>query len=391
MIIERLLLPSGNGVACSHLFPGFPRSLAGTNPRTDRDDVDPVPLPNSPSEGMDGEEETGLEGVEDELLDEGTDAGLDDATAEGEQADSLFDPAAVLADADARQDALDDEDGPAVGWDDDRSVDELESGAVLHSGAHDEEAPLADVLDDDLGREEDGELVRDGGEEGPFGEEEPLEEPELRTGGASPEAEELGDGVEDGLDEEIRVDVGEDALLWDDRAWQWTLGPVAVGAVSALRATPEGAFVLVARGEATEPLLVGPDGRVVPAPAGLPVQEEPDLGDFAVVGDRLLRRRGAELVAVRGVAGVLRATRGPGGGVLACVWDEALERVLLVRVGAGGDARIVGDLSGDLAAHVEGPLAADAEDVASGLRIAFDPARGWVWVGGSFGVAAYRS
>jgi hypothetical protein len=340
---------------------------------------------------MDGEEETGLEGVEDELLDEGTDAGLDDATAEGEQADSLFDPAAVLADADARQDALDDEDGPAVGWDDDRSVDELESGAVLHSGAHDEEAPLADVLDDDLGREEDGELVRDGGEEGPFGEEEPLEEPELRTGGASPEAEELGDGVEDGLDEEIRVDVGEDALLWDDRAWQWTLGPVAVGAVSALRATPEGAFVLVARGEATEPLLVGPDGRVVPAPAGLPVQEEPDLGDFAVVGDRLLRRRGAELVAVRGVAGVLRATRGPGGGVLACVWDEALERVLLVRVGAGGDARIVGDLSGDLAAHVEGPLAADAEDVASGLRIAFDPARGWVWVGGSFGVAAYRS
>jgi hypothetical protein len=408
MISERTSATTGKrSIAAGSPHSSSVPSLERTAPsRTGvSDSGEPLPTDELPSDGTDGEEETGLGGdFEGEDVDEATEVGLDDAAAEGAQADELFDPSGSLVAPPDTDEPGDAEGLAAAGGDEDMSLEDL--GSAL-----DDEPPAPDALGDDYDLElDEGGSSRDGGEEGLDGEEETLDEPPLRSGdrgrarggGTSDEDGEEGDeglerpldeeldtGLDGGLDEELRPTegAGTEALRWEDRAWQWTLGPIVVGKVTALRVVPEGALVDAPRGT----LLVGPDGRVTPARDPLGAEPDaPDLGDFVVAGDRLLRRQGGETVPVPGLSGVLRASPGPGGGVLACVFDEPHERVLLVRVDVAGIATVVGDVSGDLAAHAEGTLAADAEDVATGVRLAFDEARGWVWLAGSFGVAAYR-
>lgn len=170
------------------------------------------------------------------------------------------------------------------------------------------------------------------------------------------DADDEGDATDVPLAE---LSVGPDATLpWDDRAFERMLGPLPLGTVRAL--SVEGERVLV--------------------------RTDDEIVELAAAGTVLARR--AATAPPPDAPPVARAFAGAtaevtlAGGVLAAIYSAAQGRAWLVRsAGPGAQAgRIVADVTDD---------AGDA-DPSPVLGLVVEPSRGWVWVGGAFGLLAYR-
>lgn len=165
------------------------------------------------------------------------------------------------------------------------------------------------------------------------------------------------------------IPIGPDPTLpWDDRAFERVLGPLALGTVRELSvegervvARTDGELVELA---ATGTVLARHFHSALPLGAPPPDAPPPD----APPGVRAVAGATAEVTLA--------------GGVLAAIYSQAQGRAWLVRsAGLGAkERRIVADVTDD---------AGDA-DPAPVLALVVEPSRGWVWVGGEFGLLVYR-
>jgi hypothetical protein len=71
------------------------------------------------------------------------------------------------------------------------------------------------------------------------------------------------------------------------------------------------------------------------------------------------------------------------------VYSESEDRSYLLRIGASGEAEMVGDLSPDVAVP-SGDDAEESEGMGRVSTIVWDGRRGWLWVAGRFGLQAWR-
>lgn len=197
---------------------------------------------------------------------------------------------------------------------------------------------------EDFGLSED-ELAPDAGDEGFEGEEE-------FAFGALPDL----DADEEGeLDDALELpSTSDDSMLWDDRGWEKALRVADIGAVRQLWL--EGGDVLALTDQ----------GAVRMTPAGALVAR----GLRDVLPPERARRR---TTIANATAEVSYAS-----GVVGAVRSAIEERTWLLRTTEGG-ARIVADVSDDA-----------GDEGAEVSAIVVEPTRGCVWVGGSFGLIAYR-
>lgn len=265
------------------------------------------------------------------------DAGLDDA----EQGGSLAD---LVRELDVGEEA------PLL--EGSEAAEEIPAGDVLDhepsaSLLGDDDAPGVDGEDFGLGSDAGAPAEVDAGEEG-------FEDDEPHLTDALPAMDADDDGE---LEDDLGFEPAAEQLPpWDDRGWERAAGPLPVGAVTELWL--EGGAIAA---------LVDPGGLVVVDPSGAVLRRDTAP---AVPPERPRRR-----------APVLEGATAEvtwGRGAVAALHSEAQERTWLVRVGADG-ARIVADVTDD-AGDQEGPAAA----------LVVEPTRGWVWVGGRFGLLAYR-
>lgn len=225
------------------------------------------------------------------------------------------------------------------------------SGAGV--GADDE--PSRVEMDDAAFTDPDSLPAMDGGEEGFEGEDD--------AGiGALPELDADEEGVADDGAPEVEAEP-DLTLPWDDRAFERVTGPLALGNVRAL-------FV---EGE-----------RVV-------AHTDDSIVEVSASGAILARRTAAG--APRSAPSKRPLVTGStaevtwAGGVLAAVWSEVQSRAWLVRVADAADT---------ISANHSGRIVADVTDDSGELDPApvatmiVEPSRGWVWVGGAFGLLAYR-
>jgi hypothetical protein len=75
--------------------------------------------------------------------------------------------------------------------------------------------------------------------------------------------------------------------------------------------------------------------------------------------------------------------------VVVAVYVESEDRSYLVRLGADGTARLVGDLTPDVVDPTSS-TGDETEGMGKVAAIAWDPHRGWLWVAGRFGLQAWR-
>jgi hypothetical protein len=134
------------------------------------------------------------------------------------------------------------------------------------------------------------------------------------------------------------------------------LGPLAIGTITHLWL------------EAGSIVAVKADGIVVFDPSGT-IQRQGPRPDSPP--DPIKRR----VPAIEGAT----AEASYASGAVAAIHSETQERTWLVRTGQGGP-RIVADVTDD----------AGDVDAAPVTALVVEPTRGWVWVGGAFGLLAYR-
>lgn len=212
-------------------------------------------------------------------------------------------------------------------------------GKVLEDEESDERP---NALEDLIATEE--VFVADGGEEGPLAEDEELREEDL----PALDADDDGDVPDEQLFD--RAALGdEDDLRWDDRAW---------ARASGLSSSSEDA---------------ADDSGILAVPGEDATQSTRDA-----VWKRL--EEGGRTMAAAFV---------PGDSVVLAVSTPDRSRALLVRVQPDGEARIIAEVD----AHGTSGTSAKAEDDGETCTVTFlrwDAARGCLFVGGSFGVEAYR-
>lgn len=264
--------------------------------------------------------------VLDEIASDGGDA-FDDATGE----DAPFDDIAI--------------DGAETGWlDGAEGAGDLDVGTFpLATGdegkiLEDDEADLRHDLDDLFSDDES--FAVDGGEEGPVGDDGELLDDDL----PALDADDDGELPDEALFDNTLVGYA-DELNWEDRAW---------ARVS----------------DVVEPSLA---------------EEVEDSGVFATQGeDPSQRARDAAWRALDETGRVMAAGLLPGGNIVVAMASFDRSRAWLVRVRGDGEARIIAEVdprssSGD-----------EDEEACVVTFVRWDAARGWLFVGGSFGVEAYR-
>ena len=179
-------------------------------------------------------------------------------------------------------------------------------------------------------------FVADGGEEGPLADDEELREEDL----PALDADDDGDVSDDQLFDRTMIG-SDDDLRWDDRAWA--------------RATP---------------LSSASD-------------EADDSGILAVPGDDATQiARDAAWKHLEEGGRAMAAAFVPGGSVVVAVATPDRARALLVRIQPDGEARII--------AEVDPRKVEDDGDACTVTFIRWDATRGCLFVGGNFGVEAYR-
>jgi len=256
--------------------------------------------------------------------------------------------------ADDDGDALDDstgEDAPLEeltvegaegGW-----LVDAETAATLDVGPFDVAIEAeGKVLDDDDGGEPRGGLedlvsddevfVADSGEEGPLADDEELREEDL----PALDADEDGDVPDEHLFDRGML-AADDELRWDDRAWA--------------RATPP-----AASGDEAD------DSGVLAVPGDDPAQG---------ARDRTWKRLDED-------GRVMAAAFVPGGSVVIALGSADRASAFVVRIQPDGEARII--------AEIDPRKGEDDGDACVVTFIRWDAARGCLFVGGSFGVEAYR-
>lgn len=203
-------------------------------------------------------------------------------------------------------------------------------------GLEDEEVDARRDLDDLFSEGET--LVADSGEEGPLAEDEELREEDLPALDADDDGEVADDDVYD------RQMLGsEDELRWDDRAW----------------------------------------ARASERADGSSIDEVDDSGVLAAPGDDpAMRARDAAWRRLEQTGRAMAAGSLAAGAVVVAVASPDRTRALLVRIQADGQARII--------AEVEPRGADDDGESCVVTFVRWDAARGCLFVGGSFGVEAYR-
>lgn len=263
------------------------------------------------------------------LPEDGLGDAFDDATGEGDPHESLV------------------VDGAEVGWlDDSDTAGGLDVGpfdvAIEAEGRvlEDDEADgRTDGLGDLIGTDE--VFVADGGEEGPLAADEELREEDL----PALDADEDGDVPDELLLD--RAPLGsDDELRWDDRAWERVTPSVAPGVTSA---------------------------------------DDGDDGLLALPGeDPSQATRDATWRRLEDTGRAMAAAFVPAGSVVVALSSPDRSRAVLVRVRPDGEARII--------AEVEPRASKDNDEgetcIVNVLR--WDAARNCLFVGGSFGVEAYR-
>ncbi len=234
--------------------------------------------------------------------------------------------------------------GAESGWlDDAETVAALDVGpfdvAIEPEGKvleNDEADGRADLLDDLVGAEE--AFVADAGEEGPLADEDVLREEDL----PALDADEDGDVGDEQLFDRALIG-GDDELRWDDRAWA--------------RATPAS----TAGDEADDSGILA-----VPSEDGAQSSRDAVWRRFEESGRAM-------------AAGFL-----PGGSVVVALSTPDRARAVLVRIQPDGEARIIAEID---------PRTSKAEDDGEACVVTFvrwDATRGCLFVGGNFGVEAYR-
>lgn len=205
-------------------------------------------------------------------------------------------------------------------------------GKVLEDDEADPRAGLSDLIADDET------FVADGGEEGPLADDDELREEDL----PALDADEDGDVPDEDLFDRSVLASDED-LRWDDRAWT--------------RATP------------------------VPAAP----DEGDDSGVLAVPGEDVTQSaRDATWKRLEESGRAMAAAFVPGGSVVVAVSTPDRARASIVRIQPDGEARIIAEID---------PRAMRADDDGEACTVTFlrwDAARGCLFVGGSFGVEAYK-
>jgi hypothetical protein len=199
----------------------------------------------------------------------------------------------------------------------------------------DDELDGAPVIDDLVPDEE--AFAVDAGEEGPLAEDEELREEDL----PALDADEDGDVPDEDLFDRAMIGT-EDDLRWDDRAW---------------------ARVLEGAADADEP---------------------DDSGVLAVPGDDPSQSvRDATWKSFDETGRVMAAAFVSGGSVVVALATSDRARAFLVRIQPDGQARIIAEVDPRGAVDDEG-------QVCNVTFLRWNAARGCLFVGGSFGVEAYR-
>lgn len=209
-------------------------------------------------------------------------------------------------------------------------------GKVLGDDEADTRGGLEDLVSDDET------VTVDGGEEGPLDEDEELREEDL----PALDADEDGDVSDDELYDRGIITSDED-LKWDDRAWARVSDVGATGPLAALELEPD------------------------------------DSGILAVPGDDPTQNvRDATWKQLDESGRLMAATFVPGGSVVVAVSVPDRSRALIVRIQADGEARII--------AEVDPRRADDDGEACTVTFLRWDTTRGCLFVGGNFGVEAYR-
>jgi len=205
-------------------------------------------------------------------------------------------------------------------------------GKVLEDDEADPRRGLEDLIPDDET------FVADGGEEGPLAEDEELREEDL----PALDADEDGDVPDEELFDRSMLAPDED-LRWDDRAW----------------------------------------ARALPVPAA--PDEGDDSGVLAVPGeDATQSARDAAWKRLEETGRAMAATFVPGGSVVVAIATPDRARASLVRIQPDGEARIIAEVD---------PRSTKVEDDGEACTVTFlrwDASRGCLFVGGNFGVEAYK-
>jgi hypothetical protein len=201
---------------------------------------------------------------------------------------------------------------------------------------------------DDLVADDETPVV-DAGEEGPLDDDEELREEDL----PALDADDDGDVPDDDLYDRALLIADDDELRWDDRAW---------GRVTEVE-TPQA--------DATD-----------------------DSGVLAVPGeDPTHATRDATWKRMEETSRLMAAAFLPGGSVIVALGSADRARALVVRIQPDGEARIIAEVD---PRAVKAPMASASgaeDDDGEACVVTFvrwDAARGCLFVGGNFGVEAYR-
>ncbi len=276
---------------------------------------------------LDGEEDAHDEPAVHEALDVADDGG--DALDDSTGEDAPFDDIVV--------------DGVEAGW-----LVDAENAGALDVGPfdvviqpegkvlEDDEADTRGGLDDLI--QDDETFVADGGEEGPLADDDELREEDL----PALDADEDGDVPDDELFDRTLLASDED-LRWDDRAW----------------------------------------ARAVPMPAT--PDEADDSGILTVPGeDSAQSARDAAWKRLEESGRAMAAAFVPGGSVIVALSTPDRARASIVRIQPDGEARIIAEID---------PRTTTVDDDGEACTVTFlrwDAARGCLFVGGNFGVEAYK-
>ncbi len=205
-------------------------------------------------------------------------------------------------------------------------------GKVLEDDEVDTRAGLDDLISHDET------FVADGGEEGPLADDDELREEDL----PALDADEDGDVPDEELFDRSML-AGDGDLRWDDRAWT--------------RATPV---------------------------SGSP-DEGDDSGVLAVPGEDITQTaRDSAWRRLEETGRAMAAAFVPGGSVVVALATPDRARASIVRIQPDGEARIIAEVD---------PRTMKAEDDGEACTVTFlrwDAARGCLFVGGNFGVEAYK-
>jgi hypothetical protein len=215
--------------------------------------------------------------------------------------------------------------------------------------ADEEEDRRPGMLDDLVPSDEMASLA-DGGEEGPLAADEELREDEL----PALDADEEGDVPDEDLFDRALIAV-DDELRWDDRAWTHAMADAAG------------------------------------------VDDADDSGILAIPSDDAQSLRDAAWRRLEESGHAMAAAFVPGDGVVVALSTPDRSRALLVRIQPDGEARIIAEVDPrGHAASARQPSPsrrASGEDEGERCVVTFlrwDEARGCLFVGGTFGVEAYR-